>query len=111
MRPFVNLYLGAYDRGKPARQRKSAFTEGAIVLETAGLCVGGRYDIRAQVHTLGGYSAHADQADLLRFVSGMRGVPQEVRVVHGDDAAKRDLASRLRASGVTRVLVPGRHDA
>lgn len=54
-----------------------------------------RYDIRAKVHTLGGYSAHADQADLLRFVRRMRHRPAEVRLVHGDQRAKEALRTKL----------------
>ncbi|MFM7272913.1 MAG: MBL fold metallo-hydrolase RNA specificity domain-containing protein, partial [Gammaproteobacteria bacterium] len=69
---------------------------------------GERYPVRAGVHTLGGYSAHADKADLLRFVSGMRLPPRELRVVHGDPEAKRALAAELRQRfpGV-EVVVPG----
>ena len=52
--------------------------------------------IRAQVHTLAGYSAHADQADLLNFVTRMRRPPRQVRLVHGDEAAKATLARLLR---------------
>ena len=52
---------------------------------------GQRVDIKAGVHTLGGYSAHADQRDLLNFVKRMRHKPQHIRIVHGDDEAKREL--------------------
>nr|WP_059391704.1 MBL fold metallo-hydrolase [Pseudomonas toyotomiensis] len=59
---------------------------------------GQRYDIRAQVHTIGGYSAHADQAGLMRFITGMRKWPNEIRIVHGDDQAKSMLALVVRKS-------------
>ena len=52
--------------------------------------------IRAQVHTLAGYPAHADQADLLNFVTRMRRPPRQVRLVHGDEGAKATLARLLR---------------
>ncbi|PLX61332.1 MBL fold metallo-hydrolase RNA specificity domain-containing protein [Sedimenticola selenatireducens] len=57
---------------------------------------GQRLNVRAKVHTIGGYSAHADQASLLRFVRGIRHQPQEIRLVHGDDDAKRALQAKLR---------------
>jgi metallo-beta-lactamase family protein len=57
---------------------------------------GERYDIKAGVHSLGGYSAHADQAGLVKFINGMRRWPTEVRLVHGDEAAKATLAGLLR---------------
>lgn len=63
---------------------------------------GERYPIRAGVHRLGGYSAHADQAGLLRFVTGMRQWPQEVRLVHGDAEAKAALAALLKQAGETQ---------
>lgn len=49
---------------------------------------GKRLTIRAGVATVGGYSAHADQAGLLRFVTGMQRWPQQVRLVHGEQRAK-----------------------
>ncbi len=53
---------------------------------------GQRYDIRAQGHTIGGYSAHADQKGLVSFVTRMTHWPSEVRIVHGELGAKRTLA-------------------
>jgi len=54
-----------------------------------------RYTINAGVYTLSGYSAHADQASLVRFVSRMRIKPKEIRLVHGDEQAKRVLQEKL----------------
>jgi len=48
--------------------------------------------IRAGVHTLGGYSAHADQKNLLDFIGRMKTPPRQVRVVHGDKGAKQEFA-------------------
>ena len=48
------------------------------------------------MHTLGGYSAHADQRNLLDFIGRMRFPPREVRLVHGDAPAKQALAQALR---------------
>ncbi len=48
---------------------------------------GQRYNISTTVHTLSGYSAYADQTDLLRFIKGVRKQPKESRLVHGDELA------------------------
>lgn len=56
---------------------------------------GERVDIKAEILTLSGYSAHADQQGLLNFVKGMRRKPQQVRIVHGDLAAKQALQRAL----------------
>ncbi|MEZ4484831.1 MAG: MBL fold metallo-hydrolase RNA specificity domain-containing protein [Syntrophotaleaceae bacterium] len=47
------------------------------------------------MHTIGGYSAHADQQNLVNFVRRMRHRPHTVRLVHGDADAKKTLAARL----------------
>ncbi|MCC6507790.1 MAG: MBL fold metallo-hydrolase [Pirellulaceae bacterium] len=64
---------------------------------------GQRFDIRAAVHTLSGYSAHADQADLIRFVQGMQSPPKAIRLVHGEPPAKTALAEKLTALGYNVV--------
>ncbi len=56
---------------------------------------GKRYTINAGVYTLTGYSAHADQATLLRFVKRIRVKPKEIRLIHGDEQAKQTLQALL----------------
>ena len=55
-----------------------------------------RITINAQVHTISGYSAHADQNGLVKFVTGMRKKPSHIKIVHGDEDAKRALASKYK---------------
>lgn len=58
---------------------------------------GERLAIRAGVTTIGGYSAHADQDGLIKFVTSMRRRPSHIRIVHGESKAKQALAARLAA--------------
>lgn len=68
---------------------------------------GERYPIGARIHQVGGYSAHAGQCDLLSFVEGIPEAPAEIRVVHGDDHAKRALREKLeRSLPGSRILIP-----
>jgi metallo-beta-lactamase family protein len=60
---------------------------------------GKRFDVRAAVHTLSGYSAHADQADLIRFVEGFEEPPRQIRLVHGEYQPKQTLAAKLSERG------------
>ncbi|MBB1372617.1 MBL fold metallo-hydrolase [Pseudoalteromonas sp. SR45-4] len=55
-----------------------------------------RIIINAKVHTISGYSAHADQNGLIKFVTGMRKKPNHIKIVHGDDDAKNALANKYR---------------
>lgn len=86
------LFVGYQAEGTPGRQIQRFGPRGGYV-ELDGQ----RYDIRAQVHTMGGYSAHADQAGLLGFIRRMHRLPEEIRIVHGDPEAKRGLALALKA--------------
>jgi metallo-beta-lactamase family protein len=96
------LFCGYQAAGTPGRAIQAFGPKGGYVdLD------GQRFDIRAAVHTLGGYSAHADQKDLLNFIGRMRTPPRQVRLVHGDDAAKQALAGLLRQRHPgMEVLVP-----
>ncbi len=53
--------------------------------------------IKAGIYTIGGYSAHAGQTDLLNFVKRMWRKPSEIRLIHGDDRAKQALKIKLQA--------------
>lgn len=66
-----------------------------------------RYPIRAQIHQVGGYSAHAGQSDLLDFIGGIAKPPGEIRIVHGDDHAKEALRQRILDRFPSRVVIPG----
>ncbi|MEF8729760.1 MAG: MBL fold metallo-hydrolase [Accumulibacter sp.] len=96
------LFTGYQAAGTPGRDIQRYGPQGGHVdLD------GQRYPIRAAVHTLGGYSAHADQKDLLNFIGRMRRPPRQVRLVHGEESAKRALAAAIREQhpGI-EVLVP-----
>jgi len=60
---------------------------------------GRKYDVAAHVHRITGYSAHGDQADLIRFVKEMKEPPKEIRLVHGDYQPKQTLAEKLTDEG------------
>ena len=61
---------------------------------------GQRIDIRAGIQQIGGFSAHADQRDLLNFIGRIPKPLQEARIVHGDDGAKATLTSRIKELSV-----------
>ncbi len=51
--------------------------------------------VRAGIHTLTAYSAHADQQMLVNWVHSMPEPPKEIHLVHGEDNARRALANQL----------------
>ncbi|WP_426150116.1 MBL fold metallo-hydrolase [Pseudomonas sp. DC3000-4b1] len=97
------LFSGYQAQGTPGAVIQAAEgAEGFVSIDLDGE----RYDIRAGVATLQGYSAHADQTGLVAFVIGMAQPPRTIRLVHGERSAKAALASALRlACPTTRIEV------
>lgn len=56
---------------------------------------GERVPVRAEIHTIGGLSAHADQPALLDWLSHFRGAPQRSFVVHGERTAAEALVDAI----------------
>lgn len=80
------LFTGYQAQGTPGRDiQRYGPHNGYVFLD------GQRYDIAAGVHTLTGYSAHADQQNLVDFVRRMRRQPGEIRLVHGEEKARMTL--------------------
>jgi metallo-beta-lactamase family protein len=65
--------------------------------------------VRAAVRTLGGLSAHADQAALLAWLRQLRRAPARTFVVHGEAQCAAVFADEIRRSlGWTSVALPAR---
>jgi len=69
--------------------------------------LGGRYDVRARIVSIDGYSAHADHQELLAYMQTLG--PRRIRrafAVHGDLEACEAIARGLGELGVRKVTVP-----
>lgn len=84
------LFVGYQAQGTPGHAIQQHGPKGGYVYLD-----GERFEIRAKVTSIGGYSAHADQKDLVEFVTGMQEWPRDVRVVHGEDRARQALMKVL----------------
>ena len=84
------LFVGYQGAGTPGRSIQQYGPQGGWV-EIDGQ----RIDIKAGVTSISGYSAHADQKDLLNFVKRMRRWPHTIHLVHGEQAARTALKHEL----------------
>ncbi|MGO0629768.1 MBL fold metallo-hydrolase RNA specificity domain-containing protein [Pseudomonas sp. SAR267] len=85
------VFVGYQAKGTPGAEiQASEGAEGFVRIDLDGEL----YEIRAKVVSLGGYSAHADQAGLVRFARGCNA--RQVVLVHGEGRAKQVLARVLR---------------
>lgn len=86
------LFVGYQAAGTPGRAIQNYGPKGGYVHLD-----GQSIDIKAGVYTLSGYSAHANQKDLINFVKRMHNKPKHIRIVHGDDDAKQKLQRKYQA--------------
>ena len=69
---------------------------------------GQQVPVRAAIHTIGGLSAHADQAALLDWLRHFRQPPARTFVVHGEPLAASTFADAIRTQlGWQNVDIPG----
>jgi len=95
------LFVGCQAGGSSGRQiQRSVPRDGHVEFD------GQRYEICVQVHTIGGYSAHADQKGSVSFVTKMTHWPSWGRVVHREPAAKQQFSAVLqqRSDAAGRAL-------
>ena len=88
------VFVGYQAAGTPGRAiQRNGGAGGTVALN------GKKSDIRAGVHTLSGYSAHADQGGLLAWVERMPEKPGKIHLVHGEPNARKALAAKLAERG------------
>jgi metallo-beta-lactamase family protein len=85
------VFVGFQAQGTPGRSiLEQAAGHGRVTLDDEEKAV------HAKVHVLSGYSAHADQAALIRWVGAMGSKPRRIKLVHGEAQARQTLAEKLR---------------
>jgi metallo-beta-lactamase family protein len=67
-------------------------------------------DVRAEIETIGGYSAHADRGELKQWMRRLGGPVKRAFVVHGETPAREAMAELLKGEGVAEVVLPGMGD-
>jgi metallo-beta-lactamase family protein len=62
--------------------------------------------VRAQVHTLSGFSTHAGQNDLLNWLSEVAPSKPDVVLTHGEDGPRKILAGEVRKRFGLKTSMP-----
>ena len=71
---------------------------------------GEEFEVRAKIEEIDGYSAHADEGELMDFIAAIPNKPERVFVVHGEPDAANAMAAGLSKLGIKNVIVPKRGD-
>jgi metallo-beta-lactamase family protein len=97
-RPGASLVIvGFQAQGSTGRQ----IVDGARAVRLFGEMV----SVKAKVFTIGGFSAHADQNDLLEWAGHFESNPK-VFLVHGEPAASESLAAKIKERLRLDVYIP-----
>jgi len=69
---------------------------------------GEKIAVKAEIVRLEGFSGHADQRSLLKWVKGLQKAPRQIFLVHGEDEAKDVLQDLIeKETGYPCIAVPG----
>ena len=82
------VIVGYQGRGSLGRRLVDGAESVNILGEKIAVC--------AQVHTLGGFSAHAGQTDLLKWFGAIAPSKPQVVLIHGEDGPRQALATHIR---------------
>lgn len=82
-------------------------TLGRVIVDGAKMIrmFGSEFAVRARIETLGGFSAHAGQSDLLHWIGSFQPQPR-VLLVHGEPTAQKALQEKLRNDQQLRADIP-----
>jgi len=68
--------------------------------------LGGEYRVKARIERLYGFSAHADQSELIRWLSGIKKAPRRVFITHGEPDVARHFAAFVTEKNSWATHVP-----
>jgi len=68
--------------------------------------LGQHYPVRARIVQIQGFSAHADRDELFTWLSGLKGAPRRVFVVHGEPEAAQQFGEFVREKTGWQISVP-----
>lgn len=92
------LFTGYQAEGSPGRRLK----DGAETMRFFGEEV----EVRAEVRSLEGLSAHADQGEILSWLRGFREAPRQTFLVHGEPGPQEVLSSLIQQELGWDVAIP-----
>ncbi|HEX3045215.1 MAG TPA: MBL fold metallo-hydrolase RNA specificity domain-containing protein, partial [Bacillota bacterium] len=92
------LFVGFQAEGTLGRR----LLEGAKTIKIMGEAI----NVQATIHSIGGFSAHADQGEIMNWLGKFTRKPRNIFIVHGESAAQQELAALIRNKLGIDCLIP-----
>jgi metallo-beta-lactamase family protein len=102
-RPESNILFVGYQAEGTLGKR---LLDGAKVVKI----MGEEIQVTAKIHSIDGFSAHADQKGLLDWVGKFTNKPRGLFIIHGEGQAQTDFAAILKSNLQIDSLIPGLGD-
>jgi metallo-beta-lactamase family protein len=96
------ILVGFQAEGTLGRQ----LVEGAKFVQIFGETIA----VKAEIHTLNGFSAHAGQSELLKWLGVVAPSRPQVALVHGEPKVREIFAGKIRELYGLQPLLPGLHE-
>lgn len=64
------------------------------------------WEVKAKVSMVGGLSAHADQNELINWLSNLKQKPKQIFITHGEKASAKALGEKLKDTLKLEVIIP-----
>ncbi|GAB7080475.1 MBL fold metallo-hydrolase RNA specificity domain-containing protein [Megalodesulfovibrio paquesii] len=93
------VFVGFQAKGTPGRK----LVDGVKTLRM----LGDEVSVQARIFTIGGFSAHAGQSQILAWLSGFARPGMKVYLVHGENSAQKILAGLIKEQFKLDVHIPG----
>lgn len=69
------------------------------------------YKVNAKIHKINGYSAHADQNDLISFVTDLNHKPDMIFITHGEEKSRKVLKEKLIDNDLKNIFLPNKNQS
>ena len=86
-------------------QAKGTLGRKIVEKEQAVRILGENFKINAKIYTINGFSSHADQNELMEWISALKFKPQKACLVHGDEDVMNVYKGKLEEKGLD-VYIP-----
>ena len=67
-------------------------------------------DVRARIEKVNALSAHADQAEMMRWLSGFKKAPKQTFIVHGEPTGQAALQKKIEEDLGWNTVIPTQGD-
>lgn len=92
------VFVGYQANGTLGRKLKDGATKVKLLGEEVA--------VKAEIHSIDGFSAHADQQDLINWISSFKKKPKKIFIVHGEEESSIPFARLINEELNIQAIIP-----